>query len=449
MKWITSTLGGDPSKIPPFGPSDEDCLYLNVWTPSLQSESRLPVLVWIHGGGFLVGTGSTPWYDGRSLAEQGAVVVTLNYRLGTLGFMAHPELTEESPHGASGNYGLLDQIAALEWVQRNIGFLGGDPKRVTVLGESSGGTSILLLMASPIAKGLFHRAVVQSAADPYIYANKPHSAAFSGRLDLAEAEKTGVSFAGRLGFGASNQVLQNLRSVPAEEIVGALTENMNSTPFVPNVDGWLLPESPAKVFRERRHQDLPLLIGVTANEGSVLLFDPDWTSVTDYRNFIQTEFGGKADRLLAYYSPSNASGIRSIRLRWYQAGCLAGSRYLAGSMEKLESPAYLYVFSRVPPPPGGEALGAFHFSEVQFVFNTHLPEVWPVGPGDENLTRTVNRFWLQFADTGDPNGPGLPEWSPFDRQSQRYMDLDHESAERSISVDEAAVLDVLESLFWR
>lgn len=447
--WITSTLGGDPSKIPPLGTTSEDCLHLNVWTPSLSGTEKLPVMVWIHGGGFWMGTASTPFYGGSHLAQKGAVVVTINYRLGALGFMAHPALTRESPHHSSGNYGLLDQIAALEWVKRNIAAFGGDPGNVTVFGESSGGSAVVYLMTSPLAKGLFHRAIGQSAMEPYVFADKPETGSFSGRLSRSEAEDLGKALARRAGMHGADPELEDLRQLSSETIVQASVVEEMTNYFAPNVDGWVLPEPPAVVYREGRQHDVPLLIGVTGNEGSALLFDPEWKSVEEYQQFVEKEFGGSAETLLSLYRPADLDQIRAVRLEWGQDGYLAAARYLAGTMGKLKSPAYLYVFSRTPPGPGGETLGAFHFSDVQFVFNTHLPEVWPIQAGDEALTDAMTSYWVQFTATGDPNGEELPIWPAYDRETDRYMDLDHNSVGRTFSPEQVKRLDTLERLFWK
>ena len=276
VRMIAQALGGDATRFTDLGAMSEDCLNLNVWTADLQPKTKRPVMVWIHGGGFMTGSASTAWFDGAHLAKKGAVVVTLNYRLGALGFLAHPALTAESPHGSSGNNGLLDQIAALRWVQENIAAFGGDPENVTIFGLSSGGSSVVYLMTSPEAKGLFHRAIGQSFMEPYVHADKPESATFAGRLDLEAAEVLGAALAERAGVAEGPKVLEELRALSAEKVVEAsiIEAQPYSNYYVPNVDGWVLPEPPSRVYREGRQHDLPFLLGVTADEGTVLLERP-------------------------------------------------------------------------------------------------------------------------------------------------------------------------------
>jgi para-nitrobenzyl esterase len=252
---IAETFGQDPSLVPDLGPFSEDCLYLNVWTSSWGEDELRPVMVWIHGGGNTAGSASEVYYDGARLARRDVVVVTFNYRLNVFGFLAHPALTAESEHGSSGNYALLDQISALRWVQRNIASFGGDPKRVTIFGESAGATDIAYLMSSPLARGLFHRAIMQSGGY-----------GVSEFRTLAEEEAVGEGLAAALDVGESDEVLTAMRAVCAEELHRVAVETYPAGFNAPNVDGWVLPEAPAETFETGEHIRVPLMIGLNGHE---------------------------------------------------------------------------------------------------------------------------------------------------------------------------------------
>ncbi len=298
------------------GSTDEDCLYLNVWSPAESSDERLPVMVWIHGGSFETGSGSMAIYDGRNLAARGVVVVTINYRLGPFGFLAHPSLSAESPHGVSGNYGLLDQIAALEWIQRNIAGFGGDPGNVTVFGESAGAISILDLLVSPLASGLFHRAISQSG----ILLDDGFGVSTTGTLE--QGESAGEAFAARLGVSDSSDALARLRTKTADELLAAMTAVAPGTALLeqglvwkPVADGYVLPDRPSRLWAAGERHNVPLLIGSNADEGNTFLSGLS-VAKGDYESLMAQIFGMHVQEALALYPPEEERTSR-----WCSAEC--------------------------------------------------------------------------------------------------------------------------------
>lgn len=387
------------------GPKREDCLYLNVWAP--HDARKLPVMVWIHGGGFYGGTASQPLYDGARLARHGVVVVTLNYRLGMFGFFAHPELTDESPDKASGNQGILDQIAALHWVRANISALGGDPDRVTIFGESAGAESVALLVASPLAKGLFQRAIAQSGNDAM-----PLDAGENPQYERRQAEASGSAYAESLGTPR----LADLRALD--------TETLLAKPWSPRtlVDGHLLREDLSTIYRGRRHNDVPLLVGWNAEEGKDLA--PELLGTSGFTAASRVALLGRllghvpsSALLAAYPGATDAQAQTSIeRLTtdwwgwrmWYWAGLQA--RY--GT-----APAYVYYYAHRPAPPAapcGYGCGIGHGVEIQYVFDNldKDPRAWT--GADRELATRMAATWAAFARDGKPGGPGLPRWPAFD-----------------------------------
>jgi para-nitrobenzyl esterase len=402
--------------------TSEDCLFLNVWTPDPAGETKLPVMVWIHGGSFYLGWGHQRSSYGGRLASRGAVVVTLNYRLGALGFMAHPDLTAESPHGSSGNYGLLDQIAALQWVKRNIAAVGGDPGRVTIFGVSAGAGSVNSLMASPLAAGLFHRAICQSGTAVGIFQGL--GAGWAGQ---PPAEAMGERVAQRLGVDPAGNVLARMRSAPVDEILAAAPAAGGGEPtpdrfqFFPIVDGWVIPEPPYVVFSSGRQHDVPLIVGANANEGSVFVSRLGDPTAARYVERARQRYGPAADRFLELYP---AAADQDVPAAYDRATTderfVAGARFVARMTEGVSSDAFLYHFTRVRA--GNERLGAYHGSEVGFVFDSFSPER-PKDEADAVLTDLMGAYWVQFAATGNPNRDGLPEWPPYDGETDVHLEL--------------------------
>lgn len=385
----------------------EDCLYLNVWTPARRAGERLPVMVWIYGGGFQAGSASEPRQDGEQLARKGIVLVNFNYRLGVFGFFSHPELTKESGRSASGNYGLMDMIAALQWVKRNIAAFGGDPGNVTIFGESAGSFAVSALMASPAARGLFQRAIGESGA--FFTAGGQTLSAQS----LASTEAAGVTFATALGADS----LAALRSQPAASILDA-ARKAPMLGFRPNIDGYVLPRDVYAIYAEHQQAAVPLLAGWNADEarGGVVLATPRPTSQS-FTDRVRADYGSDADALLKLYpAASDAEALES-------AAALASDMFIGyctwkwiGMQAALpRTPVYRYSFDRkIPVAPDTKIngiaatsadVGARHAGEIEYVFGTldSVPNVtWM--PEDRTLSDEMMTYWTNFARSGDPNG---------------------------------------------
>ena len=395
----------------------EDCLYLNVWTTGNAGDKR-PVMVWIHGGALTRGSGARPTYDGTALAKKGVVLVTINYRLGPLGYLAHPDLTKESPQHSSGNYGVLDQIAALKWVQRNIAAFGGDAKNVTIFGESAGSWSVNTLVATPLAKGLFQRAIGESGAYfgamPYLNED---------RNKLASAEKVGAAFAKAAGVDS----LKGLRELSAEKIVDVFNNDAEGKKFrtQPCVDGWVLADEIRNIFAKSKHNDVPVIVGSNANEMTTLT-TPDSVPKTmaDYRKRVSMQYGEMIKEYDAVYPVKNDADIAPAYLGALRDGVFTfNMRTWARMTANGRSKAYLYSFSHVPPNPRSKYLGAYHASEIPYVFNNLNRQNPLLTETDQRLADMMMSYWVNFAKSGDPNGPGLPKWLAYDRESEPYMDF--------------------------
>lgn len=399
-----------------FTELSEDCLTLNIWTPGKAPGDRLPVMVWIHGGGFQAGAGAEPRHDGLAFARKGVVLVTFNYRLGVFGFFSHPELTRESGRNASGNYGLLDQVAALQWVRDNIAAFGGDPKNVTIFGESAGSFSVSALMASPLARGLFHKAIGQSGA---------YFASGAGPLPLrplAASEEQGAKFAASIGAGS----LAALRAKTADEL---LKPALKTQPwFAPGVDGHFLAQDVETVFAKGQQAQVPLLAGWNADEiRSATTLAKQKPTAQSFTESTRKRFGDRADSLLEVYpASSDEEAIES-------AAALASDLFIGYNTWKWieahkatgKAPVYRYSFDRkIPVPPGhtvngmpatSRDIGARHAGEIEYVFGTldeSLPKV-PWEPADRTLSDAMTTYWANFARSGDPNGAGLPKWPRY------------------------------------
>jgi para-nitrobenzyl esterase len=381
------------SDIDPFAAGvSEDCLYLNVWTSSLDTRApRRPVMVWIHGGGFFAGFGGEERHNGARLAKKGAVVVTVNYRLGPFGFLAHPAFAAESPYHAAGNYGLLDQIAALRWVQRNIARFGGDPSRVTIFGESAGGMSVGSLIASPLAKGLFQRAILESGTGVSIGIT-PRETPEASALLLAES--LGVQ-------GVDASAARRLRALSADTVLAAFLRRPRDAPqFAPVIDGWALPHAVDSTLLSGAANLVPVIAGTNRDEGDESMGAPT-------RAFA---------RLIS------ARGV----------------------------PTYLYIFSRVGDDSANRARGAYHSAEITFVFGRPHPILKNAGSTayDSTLADAMSDYWVAFAASGDPNSPPAagkwPRWPRYDPATDALLEFGPEIAPRTMV--KRAVYDSLDAI---
>jgi para-nitrobenzyl esterase len=417
---------GQPNEVDPVNPlMGEDCLYLNVWTPAKSFDDRLPVMVWIYGGGFKIGSGSEPWYNGANLAKKGVIVVTVNYRLDVFGFLSHPDLTAESKDHASGNYGLLDQIAALGWVKRNIAAFGGDPGQTTVFGESAGSISVSALMASPLAHGLFQRVIGESGA--MLFPNKsPYALA-----PLAKAEQAGVKFADLL----SAHSIAELREKPAEALLDVLAKNPDIPRMSrgPIIDGQVLPVSAVEIFAKGQQTDVPLLAGSTSDEGTLFTGRAQQATPESYTEQLRQLFGDTADAVRKLYPVGTPEETKSSFALLFGDQLIAYPTWLWNELQARtgKAPTYRYLFELTPPAPElskTPLAGAFHTAEIVYVFDNLKVRNWPWRPEDRRMAEIASSYWVNFAKSGNPNGPGLPDWPAYTESNATVMRLDEQSS---------------------
>ena len=397
------------------GPMSEDCLFVNVWTPAESAGEKRPVMVWIHGGGFAIGSPAIENYDGSNLAKKGVVLVSISYRLGALGFLAHPELSAESKTGTSGNYGLMDQIAALEWVQRNIAAFGGDPDNVTIFGESAGGISVSMLCASPKAKGLFNRAISQSGGSFGPVSDRRGY----GIQNLKSAEAFGADFAARVGAAS----IEELRKVsPDVFIADKQTSFMGG--FWPICDGIVIADDPVKLYREGRYNDVDILIGTNADEGKLFVRG---VSAAQHKASL-AQFGPLAEKAETVYPATDDAVASQSAANIFRDTAFAWPTYTWARLQKEtgDSNVYVYFFDQPQPPRAeGESLAhAVHADDINYVFGCVTDNAnFQYTADDRALSNTMMDYWTHFAKTGNPNGGSLPPWPQFDDGDRSVMFL--------------------------
>ncbi len=416
-------------------PVSEDCLYLNVWTPARKQDEKLPVVFWIYGGGFSGGSTSTPMYDGTGFAKKGAVMVSGAYRLGPFGFLAHPELSRESGKG-SGSYGMQDMIAGLEWVKENITRFGGDPSNVTIFGHSAGGAAVSILAASPLMKGLFHKAICMSGGNfgPLQTSNQPGMG--MGVPSLKVAEANGEAFLKELGAAD----LQAARALSAEEIQKALAGGMGGMRFRPGADGYVISNDLYSLHKEGNFNYTPILLGHTSNEMGSFGGRGNVTAEA-FEKQIKSQYGPHADAILAAYPHSTddeatkaSSGVRNDSGFAYNTWIWSRLQSQAGNGN-----AYQYYFHYNPRNPDA---GSGHGSDVPYAFQTIGGRGGEPSPEDLELSDMISSYWINFAKSGDPNGPGLPEWPAFKQDDQKVMVFDAAPSARTVpNLDRLKVID--------
>lgn len=400
-------------------PLDEDCLHLNVWTSAQSSQDKHPVFVWIYGGGLSSGSSNCDIYDGEEMAKQGIIFVSLNYRVGVLGFLAHPELSANSSYRASGNYGFLDQIAALKWVQENIRAFGGDPENVTIAGQSAGAFSVNTLIASPLAKGLFHKAILQSGG------------LLSNRLqqNLAEAEKVGQRFMEVAGAKS----IADLRKMPAEQIQ-AFSHDPALGRFGVTLDGYVLPEDLMTHFENGQHHQVPMLAGWVTGDGSFL--GESQMTVAEYEAEAVSLYGEDAAEYLSIFPASTTEEVQAMKRKLTLLQFAGMTPHLLAGFNT--TPLFIYEFGHVPPDkPNFPNYGAFHTSEVPFVLHTlhHWQRPWR--SIDQDIEKTMSAYWVNFAKTGNPNAAGLPEWKAYGETEGHILRIQESISSQAAYMKEA------------
>ncbi|NOU61767.1 carboxylesterase/lipase family protein [Marinifilum caeruleilacunae] len=409
----------------------EDCLYLNIWTPAKNKDEKLPVMFWIHGGGFTRGSGNLS--NGCALAERGVVLVSINYRLGPLGFFAHPLLSEETEKNISGNYGLLDMISALQWVQKNIEQFGGDPDNVTIFGESAGGAAVYILCSSDLTHGLFHKAIAQS---PWV-TDASISPLTKPAYDRESVQATGIRFAEKLvSDGISS--MDTLRSIDVSNLV----KQSKGFRLPAAIDGFVMKDNPANIFEKGQQQSRPMLVGTNTDEGTMFLYGADKQSVDQYKAGAQQVFRGYAEDIMKMYPVDSKSDIKgavcqTINDIWFAQP----TRWMARYMSKKNKNTYLYHFAH--PSMRWPAGGSAHAAELVFVFRSLDPQKQT--EAYKKLSTAMITYWTQFAKTGNPNSKDLPNWPRYTERSDRNIRLDIEITVESHYLKKN--LDELDSIY--
>jgi para-nitrobenzyl esterase len=376
-------------------PMGEDCLFLNIWSAAKSAGDKRPVMVWIHGGALTRGSGSIPDYNGEQFAKKGVVLVTINYRLGILGFLAHPELTAESGRKTSGNYAVLDQIAALQWVKKNIAAFGGDPSKVTIFGESAGSWSINYLTASPLAKGLFAHAIGESGAD------------FAPMRTLAQGEQSGARV---------NASIKALREKSADEL---LKSPFNTQPVI---DGWIFPEDIYLIYAHGKQNDVPLIAGSNGDEATSLSPWPANATAATFIDQSRRQYGASADDFLKVFPATDDKSAAAAHFASFRDQLFTWEMRTWVRMQEStgKSKAWLYQFTRATPGPDSDRYRAYHASEIPYVFG-NLTSSHPWESIDRELSSQMLAYWVNFATKGDPNGKGLPQWPVYNQKSDQSI----------------------------